>query len=82
MCRIKISLKFDDLSSITSSSNCIPKYISKYKIVKEFPSKKNIRKENYRKTLFLLYYRKKSGVESSFSSIYGTPELENVVLCT
>jgi len=40
MCRIKTSLKYDGLSSITSSSNCIPKYISKYKIVKQFPFKK------------------------------------------
>jgi len=43
---------------------------------------KKYTKRKLRKTLFLLYYRKKAGGESSFSSIYGTPELENVVLCT
>jgi len=34
---IKLYLKYDDLSSIMSSSNCAPKYTSRYKIVKQFP---------------------------------------------
>lgn len=48
-----------------SSSNCIPKYISKYKIVKHFPFKKKYyTKRKLRKTLFMLYYKKKAGGES------------------
>ena len=46
-----------------SSSNSNPKYIARYKIVKQFPFKKYTKRKP-RKPLFLLYCRKKAGGDS------------------